>query len=185
MRVTRSTRSTKKAALAVTAAGLLLAGVPAGAFAATARPAAGPASTPATAPAAACKGSQLTSAGAQRTPSGQVRFTVVNKGGPCELRGFPTVALAGQGSPDRNKPLGVSPQGGAAPVKLAAGGKAVTVLSFTPVLGEADGYCASGADPTVAPSLVVGVAGARFQVGPSDGGEFALCGGSVRASAFR
>ncbi|MCX4544612.1 DUF4232 domain-containing protein [Streptomyces sp. NBC_01565] len=170
-------RAARKAALAMTATGVLLAAVPAGAFAASA--------TAAAAPAAACKGSQLTAGGAQYTPSGQVRFTVVNKGAPCELRGFPTVAVAGQGSPDKNKPLGVSPQGQAPSVRLPSGGKAVTVLSFTPVLGEADGYCASGADPTVAPSLVVGVAGTRFQVGSSDGGEFALCGDSVRATAFR
>lgn len=68
---------------------------------------------------------------------------------------------------------------------LSQGASASTVLTFTPVLGEADGYCASGADPTVAPSLVVGVAGTGFQVAPSDGGQFALCGDTVRATAFR
>ncbi|GHA00734.1 hypothetical protein GCM10010371_69750 [Streptomyces subrutilus] len=177
-------RSTRRAALAATATALLLAGpaaalLLAGPAAATAVAAAAPA-----APAAACKAAQLTAGAAQRTGA-QVRFTVVNKGAPCELRGFPTVALAGQGSPDRNKPLAVTHQGAARAVHLATGGKAVTVLAFTPVRGEADGYCASGADPTVAPSLVVGVAGARLQVAPSDGGEFALCGGAVRATAFR
>ncbi|MFJ3965790.1 DUF4232 domain-containing protein [Streptomyces sp. NPDC090036] len=137
------------------------------------------------APAAACTGEQLSATGADRTDSTRVRFTVVNEGPACELRGFPTVALAGQGSPERNAPLRVVPRGEARPVLLAAGGSASTLLTFTPVLGEADGYCASGADPTVAPSLVVGVAGTGFQVAPSDGGEFALCGTTVRATALR
>ncbi|MFJ7588651.1 DUF4232 domain-containing protein [Streptomyces sp. NPDC097617] len=139
----------------------------------------------AAAPAAACTGDQLSATGADRTGSERVRFTVVNQGPACELRGFPTVALSGQGSPDRNAPLRVVPRGGARPVLLAQGGSASTVLTFTPVLGEADGYCASGAEPTTAPSLVVGIAGMGFQVAPSDGGQFALCGTTVRATAFR
>ncbi|WP_405441623.1 DUF4232 domain-containing protein [Streptomyces avidinii] len=137
------------------------------------------------APVAACTGEQLSATGAERTDSDRVRFTVVNDGPACVLRGFPTVALSGQGSPDRNAPLRVVPRGQARPVLLSEGGSASTVLTFTPVLGEADGYCASGADPTVAPSLVVGVAGMGFQVAPSDGGQFALCGNTVRATAFR
>lgn len=137
------------------------------------------------APVATCTGDQLSATTADRTDSNRVRFTVVNEGPTCELRGFPTVALSGQGSPDRNKPLRVIPRGEARPVLLARGGSAWTLLTFTPVLGEADGYCASGADPTVAPSLVVGVARMGFQVAPSDGGRFALCGDTVRATAFR
>ncbi|MGW6844565.1 DUF4232 domain-containing protein [Streptomyces sp. NPDC054958] len=137
------------------------------------------------APAAACTGDQLSATGADRAGSDRVRFTVVNNGPTCELRGFPTVAPAGQGSPDRNKPLRVIPRGEARPVLLAQGATASTLLTFTPVLGEADGYCASGADPTLAPSLVVGIAGMGFQVAPSDGGRFALCGDTVRATAFR
>ncbi|MDX6764450.1 MULTISPECIES: DUF4232 domain-containing protein [Streptomyces] len=137
------------------------------------------------APAAACSGDRLSAAGAVRTDSTRVRFTVVNEGPACQLRGFPTVALSGQGAPDRNTPLRVVPRGEARPVQLPQGGSASTVLTFTPVLGEADGFCASGAEPTTAPSLVVGVAGTGFQVAPSDGGQFALCGNSVRATAFR
>ncbi|MFG2991897.1 DUF4232 domain-containing protein [Streptomyces sp. NPDC048257] len=137
------------------------------------------------APVAACTGEQLSASGAVRTDSTRVRFTVVNDGPACELRGFPTVALAGQGSPDRNQPLRVIPRGEARPVLLSEGGTASSVLTFTPVLGEADGYCASGAAPAVAPSLVVGIAGMGFQVAPSDGGRFALCGNTVRATAFR
>ncbi|MER6257381.1 DUF4232 domain-containing protein [Streptomyces sp. NPDC001584] len=166
MRVTRKTAALG-AATALLAGGLL-AGAPATA-----------------ATAAACTGDQLSATGAERPDTTHVRFTVVNNGPACQLRGFPTVALAGQGSPDQNKPLRVVPRGEARPVLLSQGGSASTVLTFTPVLGEADGYCASGADPTVAPSLVVGVAGTGFQVAPSDGGQFALCGDTVRATAFR
>lgn len=147
-----------------------------------------PVTAAAAAPAAACTADRLTAVGAER-PGGaaQVRFTVRNTSpAACELRGFPTVALAGHGSPDRNAPLAVVRQGTPRPVRLAAGGTASTVLEFTPVLGEADGYCASGADPTVVPTLVVGVpGGGRHQVAPADGGAFALCGASVRATPFR
>ncbi|MEU6892457.1 DUF4232 domain-containing protein [Streptomyces sp. NPDC046557] len=137
----------------------------------------------ASAPAPVCKGGQLSASAAGST---QVTVTVTNKGSkPCVLKGFPTVALAGQGSPDRNKPLTVLRQGSERSVQLAAGGRAVTHLTFTPVLGEADGYCASGADPTVAPSLVVGYAGIKEQLGPTNADGFALCGDTVRATAFQ
>ncbi|MGW7440834.1 DUF4232 domain-containing protein [Streptomyces sp. NPDC054849] len=138
------------------------------------------------APAAPCVSEQLIANSAERIGGSQVRITVINDGpGTCVLRGFPTVALAGQGSPDRNKPLNVVRQGQASAVQLAVGDRASTRLTFTPVLGEADGYCASGADPTVAPSLVLGVGGGALQLAPDDGGEFALCGATVRATAFR
>jgi hypothetical protein len=118
--------------------------------------------------------------------SGQIGITVVNQGPkPCVLKGFPTVALAGEGSPEKNKPLSVVHQGAAGAVRLAVGGRASTQLTFSPVLGEAGGYCASGAEPFVAPSIVVGVAGGWQQLAPDDGGDFALCGQSVRATAFR
>ncbi|MEU4728359.1 DUF4232 domain-containing protein [Streptomyces sp. NPDC023588] len=161
-------------------------------------PSAGPA---AAAPAGArssstapCTNEQLTADGARRVDGSRVRVTVSNDGpAPCVLKGFPTVALAGQGSPDRNKPLHVVEQGPARAVELGVGGRASTELAFTPVLGEAGGYCASGAEPTVVPSLVVGVSGAGgggaggggFQLAPDDGGQFALCGATVHATAFR
>ncbi|MEJ8640291.1 DUF4232 domain-containing protein [Streptomyces sp. MS1.HAVA.3] len=138
------------------------------------------------APAAPCVSDQLIANSAERIGGSQVRITVINDGPEaCVLRGFPTVALAGQGSPDHNKPLNVVRQGQANPVQLAVGGQASTRLTFTPVLGEADGYCASGAEPTVAPSIVLGVGGGGLQLAPDDGGEFALCGTTVRATAFR
>ncbi|MGW7454530.1 DUF4232 domain-containing protein [Streptomyces sp. NPDC054787] len=148
--------------------------------------------------AAACTNEQLTADGARRVDGSRVRITVINDGpAPCVLKGFPTVALAGQGAPDRNKPLHVVGQGPARPVELAVGGRASTELTFTPVLGEAGGYCTSGAEPTVVPSLVVGVSGAGgdgtggdgtggggLQLAPDDGGQFALCGATVHATAF-
>ncbi|WP_327365577.1 DUF4232 domain-containing protein [Streptomyces sp. NBC_01217] len=137
-------------------------------------------------PVAPCTNDRLVADGAQRVGSSQVRITVSNEGPtPCVLMGFPTVALAGQGPPDRNKPLDAVRQGTAEPVRLAVGGRASTQLSFTPVLGEADGYCASGATPSIAPSIVLGVGGAGQQLAPDDGGGFALCGNSVRVTAFR
>ncbi|MER5852177.1 DUF4232 domain-containing protein [Streptomyces sp. NPDC002012] len=138
------------------------------------------------APVAPCTNTQLVANSAQRTEPSQVRITVINQGPrPCVLSGFPTVALAGQSSPERNKPLNVVRQGKVGSVQLAVGGRASTQLSFTPVLGEAGGYCVSGAAPSVAPSIVVGVAGGRQQLAPDDGGDFALCGSTVRATAFR
>ncbi|AXE24474.1 Tat pathway signal sequence domain protein [Streptomyces globosus] len=140
------------------------------------------------APAQPCRTDQLVANSAERVGATGWRITVVNDGPrPCTLGSHPRLALAGQGSPDRNRPLTVTLQGRPQPVLLPVGGTAATVVTFTPVLGEADGYCASGADPTVAPSLVVGFPNSRggLQLAPDDGGEFALCGGTVRATPFR
>ncbi|MEU8776913.1 DUF4232 domain-containing protein [Streptomyces sp. NPDC048606] len=139
-----------------------------------------------TAPAAPCRHTQLIADSAQRVGATGVRVTVINDGPKaCVLQGFPTVALAGQGSPDKNLPLSVSRRGQARPVDLPVGGRASTVIGFKPVMGEAGGYCPSGAEPTVAPSMVVGVGGGALQLAPADGGDFALCGTAVTASAFR
>ncbi|GLV83265.1 hypothetical protein Slala03_29540 [Streptomyces lavendulae subsp. lavendulae] len=176
-------RGAAEAPLASLATSLLAAGLLAGAGTAAA---ATEAPTGVRAPAAACTSGQLTADSAQRTGSNGVRVTVTNKGPkPCTLKAFPTVGLAGQGSPGSNKGLSVVRQGQARTVQLPVGGTATTTLTFTPVLGEADGYCASGGTPTVAPTIVVGVAGGGIQLAPDDGGDFALCGNSVRATAFR
>ncbi|WP_086827217.1 DUF4232 domain-containing protein [Streptomyces sp. NRRL B-24572] len=153
------------------------------ALVAASSPAVGAAATHAAAP--ACTFSQLIANSAQRVGADKVRITLINDGPKaCVLQGFPGMALAGQGSPNRNKPLKVVRQGTAKPVNLAVGGKAWTLIGFTPVLGEAEGYCASGAKPSVAPSIVLGVGGGGLQLGPDDGGDFALCGDTVRATAF-
>ncbi|MER6387077.1 DUF4232 domain-containing protein [Streptomyces sp. NPDC001523] len=180
MKCAAKKRSRARACRSLLAALVLSGGALAGAGSAAAADQA----TPQRAPAAQCKGGQLTVSGTSGT--GQARVTVVNKGPKaCVLSGFPTIALAGQGAPDRNKPLSVSRTGSAKPVQLAVGGWAASQLTFPPVLGEAAGYCASGAKPIAAPTMVVGVAGTKTQIAPSDGGNFAICGNSVRATAFR
>ncbi|MEU6900553.1 DUF4232 domain-containing protein [Streptomyces virginiae] len=171
-------RIVKRAAALVTVA---LLGV---ALPATAATAAGAAA--AAAPVPACRGGQLAAAGAERVGADAMRVTVVNEGpGRCVLQGYPTIALAGQGAPAHARPLAVVRQGPAGPVELPVGGAAQSRITFTPVLGEADGYCASGAEPFAAPSMVIGVAGSHLQLAPDDGGNFALCGTAVRATAFR
>lgn len=111
-----------------------------------------------------------------------VEFTNVS-GKACVLQGHPTVAGAGNGSPDHNAPLTVTPTGSASSVKVAPGGKAWVKLTFVQVQGEGDGYCASGAKPTVYPTLVVGLPGSgAHQVALSDG-EIAECDNKVTATA--
>ncbi|MFF4651288.1 DUF4232 domain-containing protein [Streptomyces sp. NPDC001380] len=139
-----------------------------------------------------CRYDRLTAPAARRLTSGtpegtwSARVPLVNKGpGPCVLKGFPAlVALAGQGSPQRNRPLRATPEGTARPVLLAVGGRAWVRLTFHQVLGEGDGYCPSGATPRTAPSLVLGVAGGRLQVGMEDGSDIAECDDTVRTTAF-
>lgn len=87
--------------------GLVLATGPAGAAQETAaQETGGQATAGQRAPAAPCVSDQLIANSAERIGgSSQVRITVINDGPEaCVLRGFPTVALAGQGSPDRNRP---------------------------------------------------------------------------------
>ncbi|MFD9457843.1 DUF4232 domain-containing protein [Streptomyces sp. NPDC059985] len=193
MKVTTRSRaatvSSRLLAAAVLAGGVLAGTGPVVAATATSTPAttaAAPTADARRAPAAPCPNTQLIANSAERVGASAVRVTVINDGPkPCALRGFPTVALAGQGSPDKNKPLGVVREGQARSVTLPVGGRATTQITFTPVLGEADGYCKSGATPTAAPSIVLGVGGGGLQLSPADGGDFALCGNSVRATAFR
>ncbi|OLZ74625.1 hypothetical protein AV521_03145 [Streptomyces sp. IMTB 2501] len=111
-----------------------------------------------------------------------VEFTNVS-GHACVLRGHPSVAGAGNGSPAHNSPLKVTPTGTAKAVPLAPGGKAWVKLTFHQVQGEADGYCVSGAKPVVYPTLVIGLPGSgQHQVALSDG-EFAECDNIVTATA--
>ncbi|MET8167828.1 DUF4232 domain-containing protein [Streptomyces sp. NPDC005329] len=101
----------------------------------------------------------------------------------CVLKGHPTVAGAGNGSPEKNAPLSVTTTGSASPVKLAPGGKAWVKLTFVQVQGEADGFCESGAEPVVYPTLVVGLPGAgKYQVALDDG-QFAQCDNKVTVTA--
>ncbi|MEV6112895.1 DUF4232 domain-containing protein [Streptomyces sp. NPDC052109] len=141
-----------------------------------------------TAPACSASAVEATARQAAHRPDGTgtgaavVEFTNVS-GHACVLRGHPTVAGAGNGSPEHNSPLKVTPTGLASPVRLSPGGKAWVKLTFVQVQGEGDGYCASGAKPAVYPTLVVGLPGAgAHQVALSDG-EFAECDNTVTATA--
>nr|WP_168508512.1 DUF4232 domain-containing protein [Streptomyces sp. S1D4-11]QIY95723.1 DUF4232 domain-containing protein [Streptomyces sp. S1D4-11] len=112
-----------------------------------------------------------------------VEFTNVS-GKACTVQGYPTVAGAGNGSPEKNRPLKVTTTGGASTVKVAPGGKAWTKLTFVQVQGEADGYCKSGATPASYPTLVVGVPSAgAHQVALTDG-VIAECDDKVTVTAL-
>ncbi|WP_460066718.1 DUF4232 domain-containing protein [Streptomyces sp. YKOK-I1] len=112
------------------------------------------------------------------TGAAVVAFTNVSTA-PCALQGHPTVAGAGNGSPDRNRPLKATPSGSARPVTVGPGGTAWVKLTFVQVQGEADGFCTSGADPVTYPTLVVGLPGSgRHQVALDDG-MFAECDDTV------
>jgi hypothetical protein len=97
----------------------------------------------------------------------------------CTLKGFPTVAGAGNGSPQLNVPLKVRHRGTASVVRLAHGGRAWIKLTFVQVQGEGDGYCVSGSAPVVYPTLVIGVPGAGKHQTALDDGEFAECDDTV------
>ncbi|MEV7737977.1 DUF4232 domain-containing protein [Streptomyces sp. NPDC088921] len=111
-----------------------------------------------------------------------VEFTNVS-GRTCVLDGHPTVAGAGNGSPEMNVPLTVKPTGAAAPVKLAPGGKAWVKLTFVQVQGEADGYCVSGSAPVLYPTMVVRLPGSGAHQVALDDGQFAECDDTVTVTA--
>jgi hypothetical protein len=98
-----------------------------------------------------------------------VEFTNMS-GASCALQGFPTVAGAANGSPEKNHPLAVTPTGSASKVLLAPGAKAWVKMTFVQVQGEGDGYCVSGSAPVTYPTLVVGLpAGGAHQLALEDG----------------
>jgi len=116
------------------------------------------------------------------TGAAVVEFTNVS-GRTCVLDGHPTVAGAGNGSPEMNVPLTVKPTGAAVPVKVAPGGKAWVKLTFVQVQGEADGYCVSGSAPVVYPTMVVRLPGAGAHQVALDDGQFAECDDTVTVTA--
>lgn len=103
----------------------------------------------------------------------------------CKVYGYPTVAAAGNGSPEKNKPLATTHTGpDAVNVVLAPGARAWTKLTFVQVQGEADGYCASGATPGSYPTVVIGVLGAGKHQIAMDDGVFAFCDDKVTVTAW-
>ncbi|MFJ9294593.1 DUF4232 domain-containing protein [Streptomyces asoensis] len=137
-----------------------------------------------------CKagGLEVTAHQAAHRPSGTgtgaavVEFTNTSAKS-CRLKGHPSVAGAGNGSPGHNSPLAVTPKGSASAVTLAPKGRAWVKLTFVQVQGEGDGYCASGADPVVYPTLVVGLPGSGKHQVALDDGQFAECDNKVTATA--
>ncbi|MES9525988.1 DUF4232 domain-containing protein [Streptomyces capoamus] len=144
--------------------------------------------TSSTTPACAAKALKATAYESSVRPRGTgtgaaiVQFKNVSSAA-CVLRGHPTVAGAGNGSPQRTVPLKVTPKGKASTVRLAPGGKAWLKLTFVQVQGEADGYCVSGAKPSVYPTLVVGLPSAGKHQVALDEGVFAECDDKVTATA--
>ncbi|MFB0630503.1 DUF4232 domain-containing protein [Streptomyces sp. AB3(2024)] len=119
------------------------------------------------------------------TGTGAAIVSVTNTSAhPCTVQGFPTVAGAGNGSPDHNRPLATTRSGPATAVSLAPGARAWTKLTFVNVQGEADGYCASGATPATFPTLVLGVPTAGSHQIAMDDGIFAECDDKVTVTAF-
>ncbi|MEV6954609.1 DUF4232 domain-containing protein [Streptomyces sp. NPDC051183] len=119
------------------------------------------------------------------TGTGAAVVSVTNSSAhACTISGFPTVAGAGNGSPDRNVPLATTHTGSASTVSLAPGARAWTKLTFVNVQGEADGYCVSGATPVTFPTIVLGVPGAGSHQIAMDDGVFAECDNKVTVTAF-
>ncbi|MFF7645165.1 DUF4232 domain-containing protein [Streptomyces canus] len=137
-------------------------------------------------PAATCSAGSLKATARQAAvrPAGTgtgaavVEFTNVSAR-TCVLKGHPTVAGAGNGSPEMNVPLTVKPAGAAASVTVAPGAKAWVKLTFVQVQGEADGYCVSGSAPVVYPTMVVGLPGSGAHQVALDDGQFAECDDTV------
>ncbi|SNX66075.1 uncharacterized protein DUF4232 [Streptomyces sp. TLI_55] len=116
------------------------------------------------------------------TGAAVVEFTNVS-GQTCALNGHPTVAGAGNGSPEMNVPLTVKPTGATASVQVAPGGKAWVKLTFVQVQGEGDGYCVSGSAPVLYPTMVVGLPGSGAHQVALDDGQFAECDDTVTVTA--
>ncbi|WP_328785606.1 DUF4232 domain-containing protein [Streptomyces canus] len=116
------------------------------------------------------------------TGAAVVEFANVS-GRTCVLEGHPTVAGAGNGSPEMNVPLTVKPTEAAASVEVAPGGKAWVKLTFVQVQGEADGYCVSGSAPVVYPTMVVRLPGSGAHQVALDDGQFAECDDTVTVTA--
>ncbi|MFE2586397.1 DUF4232 domain-containing protein [Streptomyces sp. NPDC059378] len=118
------------------------------------------------------------------TGTGAVVVEFTNTSGrSCELKGHPTVAGAANGSPQHNSPLKTTPFGTETAVLVAPGDSAWAKLNFVQVQGEGDGYCASGSDPVVYPTLVIGLPGAGSHQIALDNGEIAECDNQVTVTA--
>ncbi|MET7986118.1 MULTISPECIES: DUF4232 domain-containing protein [unclassified Streptomyces] len=111
-----------------------------------------------------------------------VEFTNMS-GAACALQGYPTVAGAANGSPEKNHPLTVTRTGSSSKVLLAPAAKAWIKMTFVQVQGEADGYCVSGSTPVTYPTLVVGLPGSGANQLALEDGVLAECDNKVTVTA--
>lgn len=125
---------------------------------------------------------------AARRPAGTgtgavvVEFTNVSEQ-PCVVRGYPSVAGAGDGSGRRSTALKVTRSGPPSSVRLAPRARAWVKLTFVQVQGEGPGYCRSGAEPSVFAALVIGLPrSGTHRVALADG-RIAECDDKVTVTA--
>ncbi|MEV7417745.1 DUF4232 domain-containing protein [Streptomyces sp. NPDC089919] len=181
----RYSNGMRKAVLATTAAAAAAAAV-AGILPGTAMAASAGTATPP--PACAASALKVTARQAAHPPVGTgtgaavVQFTNVSRK-TCVLKGHPTLAGAGNGTPTHATPLKVTPKGRATTVTLRPHGKAWVKLTFVQVQGEGDGYCKSGATPKAFPTMVIGLPrSGKHQVALNDG-WWAYCDNKATATA--
>ncbi|MFF3413834.1 DUF4232 domain-containing protein [Streptomyces sp. NPDC002698] len=111
-----------------------------------------------------------------------VEFTNMS-GATCALEGYPTVAGAANGTPEKNHPLTVTRTGSSSKVTLAPAAKAWVKMTFVQVQGEADGYCVSGTTPVTYPTLVVGLPSSGAHQLALEDGVLAECDNKVTVIA--
>ncbi|MGC4982739.1 DUF4232 domain-containing protein [Streptomyces sp. DT193] len=104
-------------------------------------------------------------------------------GATCALEGYPTVAGAANGTPEKNHPLTVTRTGSSSKVTLAPAAKAWVKMTFVQVQGEADGYCVSGTTPVTYPTLVVGLPSSGAHQLALEDGVLAECDNKVTVTA--
>ena len=107
-----------------------------------------------------------------------LRVSIDNAGDDaCTLTGVARAALSDGSAPQKN--LTVTPDGTGDPITLGPGEIASIVLTFdvTP-----EGKCASGAEPSRQPVLLVGVPDDFVATKMADGSAFLQCGDTVLAA---
>ncbi|WP_326783841.1 DUF4232 domain-containing protein [Streptomyces sp. NBC_00151] len=104
-------------------------------------------------------------------------------GATCAIEGYPTVAGAANGTPEKNHPLTVTRTGSSSKVTLAPAAKAWVKMTFVQVQGEADGYCVSGTTPVTYPTLVVGLPSSGAHQLALEDGVLAECDNKVTVTA--
>ena len=138
-----------------------------------------------------CQAAQLKPGGATRTGATdglfELRVPLVNTGGTaCTLAGTPKVAISGLPPAVgtwSHKDLTVHGAGTPEPpLTVPPNGTGVVYLTFT---AASNGKCGSGAEPSQAPVLLVGVPNDLVSLGMKDGSDIVECGDTVTASPWQ